>query len=176
MQEVKAQNFCTFELGTQERTKVPIWIFVGFQQREWHDSQKFNNGTFNRPSVTSAQCIIGTEIYPDSAILLNYDDDDDFSQGYGRIEEDFEALKIDDIFQPYISENDFRSPNNDNDISYKIYVFDVRYQRNLLSAQPFKVKFHFFENVPAGIYGYAFVLTNNLVSMSSDEQRHFDFF
>ena len=34
--------------------------------------------------ITSAQCVIGTEKYPDSAILLNYDDDD-YSQGYGQI-------------------------------------------------------------------------------------------
>ena len=34
------------------------------------------NGTFYRHPVTSAQCIIGTQENPVSAILLNYDDDD----------------------------------------------------------------------------------------------------
>ena len=42
--------------------------------------------------VSSAQCIIGTEKYPDSATLLNYDDDD-YSQGYGLIKEAFKLLQ-----------------------------------------------------------------------------------
>ena len=41
--------------------------------------------------VTSAECVIGTEKYPDSAILLNYDDND-HSQGYGQIKEAHKAL------------------------------------------------------------------------------------
>ena len=32
MEEVNAQNLCTFELGTQEGITVPIWMFVAFQQ------------------------------------------------------------------------------------------------------------------------------------------------
>ena len=34
MKEVITRLFWTFELGTQERINVPIWIIVGFQQRE----------------------------------------------------------------------------------------------------------------------------------------------
>ena len=49
-----------------------------------------------------------------------------------------------------------------------------KYQKILKNAQPIKVDFKFSENVPAGIYGYALVLTNKLVSKSSDGQRHFD--
>ena len=30
------------------------------------------------------------------------------------------------------------------------------------------------ENIPAGIFGYALVLTKEVVSKSSDRQRHFD--
>ena len=40
--------------------------------------------------------------------LLNYDDDD-YNQGYGQIKEALKALTKDDILQPYISDNDFRS-------------------------------------------------------------------
>ena len=84
--------------------------------------------------VTSAQCIIGNEKYPDSAILLNYDDDD-YSQGYGQIKEAFKALTKDNILQPYISENDFRSDKNGNNIGYNIHVFDIRYQKDYQSGQ-----------------------------------------
>ena len=60
-------------------------------------------------------------------------------------------------------------------ILVKIYFFfDIRYQKSLESSQPNKIEIKFFENLPAGIYGFALVLTNKLVSMSSDGQRHFD--
>ena len=74
--------------------------------------------------VKSGQCIIGTENYPDSAILLNYDDVD-YSQGYGQRKDAFKALTKDNIIQPYISEDDFRSHNNGNIIGYNIHVFDI---------------------------------------------------
>ena len=124
-------------------------------------------------SVLSAQVVIGTERYADSAILLNYEDDD-YSQGYGLIKEAFKALTKDDILQPYISEDDFRSSNEGNNFGYNICAFDVRYQKNFENAQPVKVEFKFSENIPAGIYGYALVLTNRLASISSDGQRMFD--
>ena len=79
MKEVNTQNLWTFELGTQwtfelgtqEGITVPIWIIVAFQQNDRRNNQNLNNDTFYRPLVTSAQCIIGTEKYPDSGILLN---------------------------------------------------------------------------------------------------------
>ena len=61
------------------------------------------------------------------------------------------ALTKDDIFKPYISEHDFRSSNDENVIGYNIYVFDIKYQKNLENAQPIKVAFIFSENIPAGI-------------------------
>ena len=55
-----------------------------------------------------------------------------------------------------------------------IIYFDIRYQKRFESAQPIKVEFKFNGAVPAGIYGYALVLTNKILSISSDGQRHFD--
>ena len=171
MKEVNTQNLWTFELGTQEG--VPIWIFVGFQQSDRLNEQNLNNDTFYRPLVTSAQCIIGTEKYPDSGILLNYNDGD-YSQGYGLIKESFKALTKDNLLQPYISDGDFRLSNNGDNIGYNIYAFDIRYQKDFESSQPIKVEFKFDGVIPAGIYGYALVLTNKLISISSDGQRMFD--
>ena len=34
MKEVNTQKLWSFELGTQEGVNVPIWIIIGFQQRE----------------------------------------------------------------------------------------------------------------------------------------------
>ena len=173
MKEVNTQNFWTFELGTQEGINIPTWIFVAFQQNDRQHDQNLNNDTFVRLPVISAQVVIGTERYPDSGILLNYDDDG-YSQGFGLIKEAFKALTKDDILLPYISEDDFRSSNEANNIGYNIYAFDIRYQKNFENAQPVKVEFKFSENIAAGIYGYALVLTNRLVSITSDGQRMFD--
>ena len=50
---------------------------------------------------------------------------------------------LNDILEPYISNNDFRSTNIGNKIRFKIHVFKIRYQKNLESAQPNKVDFKF---------------------------------
>ena len=97
--------------------------------------------------------------------MLNYDDDG-YSHCYGQIKEAFRVLTKDDLIQQYKSDNNFRPFNDDNDIGYNLYVFDIQYQKNLESAQPNKVEFNCSENVPAGIYGCALVLTNKLVSIS----------
>ena len=173
MKEVNTQNLWNFESGTQEVINVPVWIKIGFQQQDRQNSRNENNDTFYRPSVICEQCIIGTEKYPDSGVLLNYDDDD-YNQGYGQIKEAFRALTKDDILQPYIPDHDFRSSNNNDDIGYNLYVFDIRYQKDFENAHPIKLEFKFDQPIPAGIYGYALVLTNKKISISSDGQRHFD--
>ena len=97
-----------------------------------------------------------------------------FNRDLVKLKNVFRVLRNDDILKPYISDNHFRSSNNGEDIGYNLYVFAIKYQRNLESAQPIFVEFNIPENIPARIYGYALVLTNKLVSMSSDCQRHCD--
>ena len=106
--------------------------------------------------------------YPDSTILLNFDDDE-YSQGYGLNEKVSGAPTKGDILHPYISDHDFRVCNG-----YKLYVFDKQYHRNLTADQPIKVEHKFDEPIPYHIKQYALVLTNILVSKSSDGQRNFD--
>ena len=125
MTEVNTPNFWTFELGTQEGINIPRWIFVAFQQNDRQHDQSLKNDTFVRLPVISAQVVIGTERYLDSGILLSYDDDD-YSQGYGQIKEAFKSRTKDDILQAYISEDDFRSSNEGNNIGYNLYAFDIR--------------------------------------------------
>ena len=70
---------------------------------------------------------------------------------------------------------DFRSSNARNDdVGYKFYVFHIKFQQNFRASQPSKVKFKYAAVVPNDINGYALVLTKNLVSVSSDGQRHFE--
>ena len=174
MKEVNNQNLWNLELGSQESMNVPIWIIIGFQQQDRQDSQNLNNDTFCRLPVVSAQCVIGTEKYPDAGMLLNYDDDD-YSQGYHQIEDGFKALTKDDILQPYKSEEDFRTSNDRAaDVGYNLYVFDIRYQKNFTNSQPIEVECKFNGVVPNDVNGYVLVSTNKLVSISSDGQQHFD--
>ena len=124
-------------------------------------------------SIVSAQCIIGNEKYPDFGIFLNFDDDN-YSEGHHQIKEVFRAFTHDDVLQPFISENDFRSNNDGDNTGYYIHAFDIRYQKHFQTAQPIKVEYNFDGVIDAAIYGYALVLTNKLVSISSDGQRMFD--
>ena len=137
------------------------------------NDQNLNNDTFVRLPVISAQVVIGTESYPDIDILINYNDDD-YGQGYGQIKVAFKALTKDDILQPFISEDDFRSSNDGDTIGYNIHPFDIRYQKNFEGGQSVKVEFIFDGVVPGGIFGYGLVLTNRLISISSGGQRRFD--
>ena len=104
---------------------------------------------------------------------MNYDDDD-YGQGYGLIKEAFKVLPKVDILEPFIAEHDFGTFNDGNNIGCNLYVFDIRYQKNFESAKPIKVEFKFHGVIPAGIYSYALVSTNRLVSINSDGQRMFD--
>ena len=69
--------------------------------------------------------------------------------------EAFEALTKDDIIQPYISEDDFRSSDDGDNIGYNIHALDIRYQKIFENGQSVNVEFKFDGVIPAGIYGYA---------------------
>ena len=173
MTEVNNQNLWNFDLGSQENMNVPSWTIIGFQQQDRQDSQNLNNDTFCRLPVVGSQCNIGTEIYPDAGILLIYVDDD-YSQGYSQKKAAFRALPKDDILPPYISDDNFRTSNvRVDDVVYNLYVLDIRYQKNFTISQRIKVEFKFNGVVPNDINRYALVLTNKLISISSDDQRHF---
>ena len=60
---------------------------------------------------------------PESAILLNYDDD--YNQCYGQTKRAFRAITRHDIFQPFTSDHDFRLSNIGDNIGYNLYVFDI---------------------------------------------------
>ena len=101
---------------------VPIWIIIGFQQKDRQDSQNFNKDAFCRLPVVSAQCIIGTEKNPDAGILLIFDDED-YNQGNHQFKEAFKASTKDDMLQPNISYDDFKSSKvRANDVDYNLYV------------------------------------------------------
>ena len=90
--------------------------------------------------VTSTRVVIGTKKCPDSGILLKYKDDD-YSQGYSQMKEASRALTKNNILQPYINEDDYRSSKADDNIGYIIHCFDIRYQKNFHCGQSIEVEF-----------------------------------
>ena len=55
------------------------------------------------------------------------------------------------------------------------YMFSIyEYLDKFTTSQPIRVEFKFDGLVPNDIKGYVVVLTNKLVPISSDGQRHFD--
>ena len=174
LKEINNQKLWNFELCSRESMKDPVWIIKGFQQQDGQDSQNLNNDSFCRLPVTGDRCIIGTEKYPDGGILLSYDDVD-YAQGYSQIKEALRAPTKNNILTPFISDDNFKSSIvRADDVGYILYVFDIRYQQNVTASKPIKVKFEFEKVVPNDINGYALVLSNKLVSVSSHGQRHFD--
>ena len=112
-----------------------------------------------------------TENNPDAGILLKYYDYEYF-QGYSQSNESFRALTKDDILQPNISGNDFRTSNvRVDDVGYNFYVFDKRYQEKFTDSQAIKADFKFDGHVPNDINGYALALTKKLVFISSDRRQ-----
>ena len=59
--------------------------------------------------------------------------------------------------------------------TYNFYIFDITKQKEHIAAQPIRLEFKFSAVIDVNDYiAYALVLTNKLVSISSDGQRHFD--
>ena len=54
LKEVNNQKLWNFELGSQESLNVPIWIIIGIEQKNRHDSQNLNNDAFYSLPVVSA--------------------------------------------------------------------------------------------------------------------------
>ena len=174
MKEVNNQNLWIFGLSSQESMNVLIWIIVGFQQRDRQNSRDSGNDCFCWLPVTSAQCTIGAKKNSDGSILSNYNDDE-CSQSYAQIKEVFRTLTKHDILQTHINDEDFRSSNTGLlAVGYSFHVFDICHQQYFTACQPNIVKFKLDGVVPIDGSGSALVLTNELVSISSDGQRYFD--
>ena len=122
MKEVNSQNLWNFAFSSQEIMKDPIWIVVGFQQKDRQDSENVNNDCFFRSPVATAQCILGEEKCLDAGISLDHDEYY-YSHVYGVIKEAFRSPTKDDIFQPYLSDHDFSI-----DIGYNLFNFRIRCQ------------------------------------------------
>ena len=72
MKDVTTEKNWTFEFGVGEGVDLPIYVIVGFMQRDQFNQQHQNKDTFYKPSVVNAHCIIGSEKFPDTGINCNF--------------------------------------------------------------------------------------------------------
>ena len=84
MKDKTSENNWTCELGVGDGIDKPIYVIVGFMQRDHFNQHHRSNNTFCRPSVVNAQCIIEGEKLPDAGTNCNYAVDK-YSQAYGEI-------------------------------------------------------------------------------------------
>ena len=66
------------------------------------------------------------------------------------------------------------------DGNFSFFVFDILHQKHLSSTQPLKLGSKIISTaalaILAGTIWYALVVTKSTISISTDGQRHFDFF
>ena len=150
MKDVTNENNWSFALGVGYAFDIPMYVIVGFMQRDQFNEQHQNNDIFCKPNVVNAQCIIGSEKFPDAGIICNYAIDE-YSQAYGEFFSCLRHLAKDNILKPYITQKDFITSNKypDDKLGYNLYVFDIRHHQDYSSAQPIKVGFDFRPTVPA---------------------------
>ena len=70
--------------------------------KEINSINNIKSATFYVPSVVNAQCIVGSEKFPDARIKCNYAVDKN-SQAYGEFVSCFRHLAKDNFLQPYIT-------------------------------------------------------------------------
>ena len=80
IKDVTTEINWNFELGVGDCIDIPIYVIVGFMQRDQFNQQHQNNDT--QPSVVNAQCVVGNE-NGKAGINCNYAIDK-YSQAYGE--------------------------------------------------------------------------------------------
>ena len=159
MKDVTTENNWVFKLSVGEGIDIPIYVVVGFMQRDQFNQQHQNKDTFCRPSVVNAQRIKDGEKFPDSGINCDYAIDKK-SQANGEIVSCFRHLTKDNILPPYNLQKHFLTSNNypDGNAGYSLYVFDIRNDQDYNSAQPIKIRFDFRPAVPAANFSIRYAL------------------
>ena len=169
---VNTNNSWCFEIGVESGTDIPIYVIVGFQSaaRAGPD-QTQNNAIFDRLEVIEASCNVGTTRYPDNEFQVDFNRNK-YNEPYNEIRRFYKDY-IKDIKgegPPYITFKDFKE-------LYNLWVFDLRAQKDNPSAQPIRVNFKFsaaFNHAANNYQAVALVLTQKMISVSSDGQRMFD--
>ena len=143
----------------------PQYIIVGFENNNVNE-QIHDASTFHIMNVTECYCKIGSEFYPEDRMNINYGTNI-YNEAFKEIDsfnKDYNGLPHN--IKPYINHRTFK-------ISYRIYVFDTRYQSDHIGPQPIQVNFNFSAAV-ADVICHALVLTRKVISVNSDSNNMVD--
>ena len=159
-----ATNFL-FDLVMESGMERPQYIIVGFENNNVNE-QTHDASTFDIINVTECYCKIGSEFYPVDRMNINYGTNNyneafkeivSFNKGYNGLPHN---IKI------YIIHRTFKN-------SYRIYVFDTRYQTDHIGPKPIQFSFKFSAAV-ADVICQALVLTRKVISVNSDGNKTVD--
>ena len=159
-----ATNFF-FDLGVESGMQRPQYIIVGFENNNVNE-QTHDASTFDIMNVTECYCKIGSEFYPEDRMNINYGTKN-YNEAFKEIvsfNKDYNGLPHN--IKPYINHRTFKS-------SYRIYVFDTRFQNDHLGPQPIQLNFNFSAAV-ADVMCHALVLTRKVISVNSDGNKMVD--
>ena len=169
--------YLDFELGVQSAVDVPIYVMVGFMQRDPFVQLYQNNVTSYRTTVSKAHCIIGREITKcrKKLYLCHWQT----FLGNCRVVSCFRHSAESSNIQPYFTQKNSLTSNvyPRNDPSYNLYVVDIHHLQDFKSAQPILVRFRLRPAYWAAIslIGYTLLLTKKVISIGSAGRRQFDF-
>ena len=155
-----ATNFW-FDLGMESGMERPQFIKVGFENNnvneQTHDASKFVIMNF-----TEFFCKIGSEFYPEDRMNINYGANN-YNEAFKEIVSFHKYYNgLPHNIKPFINHRTFKS-------SYRIFVFDTRYQSDHIGPQPIK-----FSAAVADVICHALVLTRKVISVNSDGNKMVD--
>ena len=127
-----ATNFL-FDLGMESGMERPQHIINGSENNNINE-QSHDASTFDIMNVTECYCKIGSEFYPEDGMNNNY-----CTNFYNEAFKDFVNKGYNGLphnVKPYINHRIFKS-------SFRLYVFDTRYQNDQIGPQPVQINFKF---------------------------------
>ena len=143
-----------FDLGMERGMERPQYIIVGFENNNVNE-KTHDASTFHIMNVTECYCKIGSEFYPEDRMNINYGTNN-YNEAFKEIvkfNKDYNGLPHN--IKPYINPRTFKS-------SYRIYVFDTRYQNDHIGPHPIQLNFKFSAAV-ADVICHAVVLTRKVI-------------
>ena len=159
-----ATNFL-FDFGMESGMERPQYILDGFENNNVNE-QYHDASTFGVIKVTDCYCNIGSEFYPKDRMNINYGANN-YNEAFKEIvsfNKDYNGLPHNK--KPYINHRTFKS-------SYRIYVFDTRYQSDHIGPQAIQLNFKFSAAV-ADVICHALALTRKVISVNSDGNKMVD--
>ena len=159
-----ATNFL-FDLGMESGMERPKYIIVGFKNNNVNE-QTHDASIFHTMNVTDCYCKICSEFYPEDRMNINCG-----ANNYNEVFKEIVTFSKDYIglphnIKPYINHRLFKS-------SYRLYVYDTRYQSDHVGPQPIQLNFKFSAAV-ADVICHALVLTRKVINVNSDGNKMVD--